>query len=78
MSFFGKLKGNSSATQTTTQPVAKKDPNAPQLTPLEKHLQDAAGPIRPDGSDKFFGFENYGSTWCAPPTTCACTRRSDC
>lgn len=36
---------------------AKKDPNAPQLTPLEKLLADA-GPVRPDGSDKFFGFEN--------------------
>ncbi|KAK4984916.1 hypothetical protein LTR66_008333, partial [Elasticomyces elasticus] len=37
---------------------AKKDPNAPQLTSLEKHLVDATGPVRSDGSDKFFGFEN--------------------
>lgn len=38
---------------------AKKDPNAPVPTPLEKHLADVAGqPIRPDGSDKYFGFEN--------------------
>jgi ubiquitin carboxyl-terminal hydrolase 9/13 len=36
---------------------AKRDPNAPQPTPLEKLLADA-GPIRADGSDKFFGFEN--------------------
>ncbi|KAL8800144.1 MAG: hypothetical protein Q9182_005382 [Xanthomendoza sp. 2 TL-2023] len=37
--------------------TAKKDSNAPPLTPLEKHLLDA-GPIRNDGSDKFFGMEN--------------------
>jgi hypothetical protein len=48
--------------QGPTSPAAnaapvKKDPNAPQPTPLEKLLADA-GPIRPDGSDKFFGFEN--------------------
>lgn len=39
-------------------PEKKKDANAPQPTPLEKHLKDATGPVRPDGSDKFFGFEN--------------------
>ena len=37
--------------------AAKKDPNAPQPTPLEKLLTDA-GPVRIDGSDKFFGMEN--------------------
>lgn len=42
-----------------TSPV-KKDPNAPVPTPLEKHLADAIGPVRSDGSDKFFGFENVG------------------
>ncbi|KAI7506106.1 cysteine proteinase [Hortaea werneckii] len=62
MSFFGKLKGSSSATQPATTAPVKKDPNAPVPTPLEKHLADATGSIRPDGSDKFFGFENYGST----------------
>lgn len=36
----------------------KKDPNLPQLTPLEKHIADLTGPARIDGSDKFFGFEN--------------------
>ncbi|QDS73003.1 hypothetical protein FKW77_009017 [Venturia effusa] len=41
---------------------AKKDPNAPQPTPLEKLLANNVGPIRADGSDKFFGFENFGST----------------
>jgi ubiquitin carboxyl-terminal hydrolase 9/13 len=35
----------------------KKDPNAPEPTPLEKLLVNA-GPLRGDGSDKFFGFEN--------------------
>ncbi|KAI4190901.1 MAG: hypothetical protein L6R41_000502 [Letrouitia leprolyta] len=41
----------------TGSSASKKDPNAPPLTPLEKHLLDA-GPIRSDGSDKFFGMEN--------------------
>ncbi|KAE9992474.1 hypothetical protein EG327_008863 [Venturia inaequalis] len=41
---------------------AKKDPNAPQPTPLEKLLAIDVGPNRTDGSDKFFGFENFGST----------------
>ncbi|KAI0460040.1 hypothetical protein F5B21DRAFT_127934 [Xylaria acuta] len=31
------------------------------MTPLEKMLQNA-GAIRPDGSDKFFGMENFGNT----------------
>ena len=42
---------------------AKKDAAAYVPTPLEQHLQDVTGPVRADGSDKFFGFENYGSTW---------------
>ncbi|KAJ5086759.1 Peptidase C19 ubiquitin carboxyl-terminal hydrolase 2 [Penicillium alfredii] len=41
---------------TTPAPV-KKDLQAPQPTPLEKRLRDM-GPIRGDGSDKFFGMEN--------------------
>ncbi|KAL9595877.1 MAG: hypothetical protein Q9219_006182 [cf. Caloplaca sp. 3 TL-2023] len=40
----------------TGSPTSKKE-NTPHLTPLEKHLLDA-GPIRSDGSDKFFGMEN--------------------
>lgn len=47
----------SPASPASSNPPAKKDPHAPQLTPLEKLLADA-GPIRGDGSDKFFGFEN--------------------
>ncbi|KAG2418200.1 ubiquitin carboxyl-terminal hydrolase 12 [Aspergillus terreus] len=40
---------------------AKKEPPPPPMTPLEKMLQDM-GAIREDGSDKFFGMENYGNT----------------
>jgi len=65
MSFFGKLKGSSAPSQSASNAPAKNDPNAVKPTPLEKHLADATGPVRPDGSDKFFGFENYGSTWYA-------------
>ncbi|XPS70670.1 Ubiquitinyl hydrolase 1 [Ascochyta lentis] len=61
-SFFGRLKsGAAPASPATGHPVAKKDPNAPEPTPLEKLLANA-GPLRGDGSDKFFGFENFGST----------------
>lgn len=45
------------ASPASGHPVAKKDPNAPEPTPLEKLLSNA-GPLRGDGSDKFFGFEN--------------------
>jgi len=57
MSFFGRLKsGTPSSPAAGTTPV-KKDPNAPEPTPLEKLLANAP-PLRGDGSDKFFGFEN--------------------
>ncbi|KAJ4372315.1 hypothetical protein N0V83_004089 [Neocucurbitaria cava] len=61
-SFFSRIKSNNAPTSpaTGTTPV-KKDPNAPEPTPLEKLLVNA-GPLRGDGSDKFFGFENFGST----------------
>ena len=59
MSFFGKFKPGS----TPSASANAAHTNAPQPTPLEKHLVDAVGPVRQDGSDKFFGFENYGSTW---------------
>ncbi|KAK5158135.1 hypothetical protein LTR04_005277 [Oleoguttula sp. CCFEE 6159] len=62
-SFFGRLKSNTNPSSPSTgNAPAKKDANAPQPTPLEKHLADATGSVRPDGSDKFFGFENFGST----------------
>lgn len=50
------LKTPASPTAGTLPP--KKDATIPQPTPLEKHIADLAGPVRPDGSDKFFGFEN--------------------
>ncbi|KAL2367679.1 ubiquitin thiolesterase [Blastomyces gilchristii SLH14081] len=62
--FFGKLRGNAGAgtPASPTTPV-KKDILPLPMTPLEKMLQDA-GPLRNDGSDKFFGMENaqYGNT----------------
>lgn len=51
---FGRKQASSPSTGSAT---AKKDANAPHLTPLEKHLLDA-GPVRDDGSDKFFGMAN--------------------
>jgi hypothetical protein len=36
---------------------SKRDANAPNPSPLERLIADA-GPIREDGSDKFFGLEN--------------------
>ncbi|ORY66143.1 uncharacterized protein BCR38DRAFT_173778 [Pseudomassariella vexata] len=39
----------------------KKEEPAPELTPLEKMLQ-TTGPLRQDGSDKYFGLENFGNT----------------
>jgi ubiquitin carboxyl-terminal hydrolase 9/13 len=47
-----------STAQTTKEVMLKKkDEIVPELTPLEKMLQNA-GPLREDGTDKFFGFEN--------------------
>ncbi|MCJ1306596.1 hypothetical protein MMC25_000239, partial [Agyrium rufum] len=58
-SFFGKLRGSSagSSSPTTGHTPSKKDPHALLPTPLEKLLLDA-GPVRIDGSDKFWGMEN--------------------
>jgi ubiquitin carboxyl-terminal hydrolase 9/13 len=39
----------------------KKDEPVLEMTPLEKMLQNA-GPLREDGSDRFYGFENFGNT----------------
>ncbi|XDG07039.1 hypothetical protein ABKA04_006654 [Annulohypoxylon sp. FPYF3050] len=39
----------------------KKEEPTPELTPLEKMLQNT-GALRQDGSDKFFGMENFGNT----------------
>lgn len=60
--FFSRIKSGAAPISPAAgiAPV-KKDPNAPETTPLEKLLVNA-GPLRGDGSDKFFGFENFGST----------------
>ncbi|MCJ1436148.1 hypothetical protein MMC27_005526 [Xylographa pallens] len=50
-----------SSNPTTSSSPAKKDLHQPQPTPLEKLLLEA-GPLRNDGSDKFFGMENFGNT----------------
>ncbi|EYE92785.1 ubiquitin C-terminal hydrolase CreB [Aspergillus ruber CBS 135680] len=61
-SFFKSFRGNGgSSTSSSGASPAKKEPQAPPMSPLEKKLQ-GMGPIRNDGSDKFFGMENYGST----------------
>lgn len=52
----GFLPQNAPSPAVGTAPT-KKDPNAPVPTPLERMLMNA-GPIRHDGSDKFFGMEN--------------------
>lgn len=59
------------ASPAAGHPVAKKDPNAPEPTPLEKLLANA-GPLRGDGSDKFFGFENVSAPADAASGNCAC------
>ncbi|KAK4672532.1 hypothetical protein QC763_103850 [Podospora pseudopauciseta] len=65
--FFQKLKGagtaNSKSDSTTSSKgkAKEKDDPALDLTPVERLLQNA-GAIRPDGSDKFFGLENFGNT----------------
>lgn len=51
----------SSKTESNASPKNKKEEPAPELTPLDKLLQDV-GPLREDGSDKFFGLENFGNT----------------
>ena len=61
-SFFSRMRssaGNSGPSIGTSP--SKKDPNAPQPTALERHLLDA-GPLKEDGSDKFWGLENFGNT----------------
>ncbi|KFA64192.1 hypothetical protein S40285_00830 [Stachybotrys chlorohalonatus IBT 40285] len=57
---FGKLQASSTTTAKETA-AKKKDEQAVELTPLERMLQNA-GPLREDGSDRFYGFENFGNT----------------
>ncbi|KIW83523.1 hypothetical protein Z517_02768 [Fonsecaea pedrosoi CBS 271.37] len=60
-SFFGKLKSQNASSPAVGASTAKKDANAPLPTPLERMLANA-GPLRNDGSDKFFGMENFGNS----------------
>ncbi|EXJ74173.1 ubiquitin thiolesterase [Cladophialophora psammophila CBS 110553] len=60
-SFFGKLKSQNASAPAVGASTAKKDAHAPLPTPLERMLANA-GPIRNDGSDKFFGMENFGNS----------------
>ncbi|KAI1820136.1 cysteine proteinase [Xylaria intraflava] len=61
-SFLNKWKsGSASSAPSTRDGVKKKEEPMPEMTPLEKMLQNA-GAIRPDGSDKFYGMENFGNT----------------
>ncbi|RBQ74770.1 hypothetical protein VDGD_21380 [Verticillium dahliae] len=74
--FLNKLK---SAGTATTSPAGKdaatKKKEAleppPEITPLEKMLQNA-GPLRDDGTDRFFGLENVSF---ATPFTLASSAR---
>ena len=51
-------KSKDSRNASATSPAkGKADPNAVQITPLERMLENA-GPLRNDGSDKFWGMEN--------------------
>ncbi|KAI0842947.1 cysteine proteinase [Hypoxylon sp. FL0890] len=62
-SFLNKWKTGSAAASSSAGKDAqkKKEETAPEVTPLEKMLQNA-GALRQDGSDKFFGMENFGNT----------------
>ncbi|KAI1394255.1 cysteine proteinase [Hypoxylon trugodes] len=62
-SFLNKFKtGTATTSNSTTKDAQKKKEEAlPEVTPLEKMLQNA-GALRQDGSDKFFGMENFGNT----------------
>ncbi|KAG5992955.1 hypothetical protein E4U52_002386 [Claviceps spartinae] len=62
--FLTKIKSASSTlpNQTSKDAQAKnKDEPVFEITPLEKMLQNA-GPLPEDGSDRYYGFENFGNT----------------
>ncbi|PHH80779.1 hypothetical protein CDD83_3671 [Cordyceps sp. RAO-2017] len=62
--FLNKIKSAGSASPNPSSRDAqpkKKDETVVDATPLERMLQNA-GPLRQDGSDRFFGFENFGNT----------------
>ncbi|KAG6290801.1 hypothetical protein E4U46_001549 [Claviceps purpurea] len=62
--FLTKIKSASSTLPNQTSKDAqakKKDEPVFEITPLEKMLQNA-GPLPEDGSDRYYGFENFGNT----------------
>ncbi|KAH8736774.1 hypothetical protein BGZ61DRAFT_525010 [Ilyonectria robusta] len=61
--FFNKIKGSGTASSTPSKDALAKKKEEPvlDLTPLEKMLQNAP-PLRDDGTDRFFGLENFGNT----------------
>ena len=60
--FFSKIRSGTGGPISPSGPsLSKKDPHAVPLRPLERLLVNA-GPIREDGSDKFWGLENFGNT----------------
>ncbi|PLN76864.1 hypothetical protein BDW42DRAFT_177909 [Aspergillus taichungensis] len=65
MGSFLKIKSKKDSASSTPAATGasppKKEVQPPPMTPLEKMLQDSSA-IREDGSDKFFGMENYGNT----------------
>jgi len=61
-SFFNRMRSSAGTSSPSAgSSPSKKDANASQVTTLERHLLDA-GPLRDDGSDKFWGLENFGNT----------------
>ncbi|KPM39954.1 putative ubiquitin carboxyl-terminal hydrolase creB [Neonectria ditissima] len=62
-SFFNKIKGSGTASSAPSKDAVSKKKEEPvlDLTPLEKMLQNAP-PLREDGTDRFFGLENFGNT----------------
>lgn len=57
-SLFAFIQANSTSSANGTA-ASKKDSAPLPKTPLQKLLSDA-GPLKSDGSDKFFGMENVG------------------
>ncbi|KAM6531136.1 hypothetical protein FSOLCH5_000622 [Fusarium solani] len=67
--FFNKIKGSNTASSSPSHKDAvakKKEEPVLDLTPLEKMLQNA-GPLRDDGTDRFFGLENVCPRRLLPP-----------
>ncbi|CCU76114.1 ubiquitin carboxyl-terminal hydrolase [Blumeria hordei DH14] len=65
---LSRLKGakHNLKTQGSSSPTSKKDvESVSDLTPLKKLLLNAGPSLSEDGSDRFYGMENFGNTWLA-------------